>query len=104
MYAPTDPPHLERRLAPRRGNLAPPPGLDRRPGKQSTQSVNQFRWLFLSELVLHYTDSDLQILCAMQEEVDAKENQTVERAYWHAMSDGEHGQTSDQAKQLANKR
>jgi RHS repeat-associated protein len=55
MYARTDPPPLERRLAPHRGNLAPPPGMDHRPGPPPNQSVNQFQWLFLSELVLHNT-------------------------------------------------
>lgn len=54
MHARKEPPPPDRRLAPRRGNLAPPPGLDLRPGQQPNQCVNQFQSLFLSELVLHY--------------------------------------------------
>jgi hypothetical protein len=54
MHARTDPPQLERRLALGRGNLATPPGLDRREGKTTNQCVNPFQTVLLPELVLHY--------------------------------------------------
>src|SRR5882724_10222318 len=55
MYARTDPPQPERRVAPRRGIPTPPPGMDRRDGTTPNKSVSQFQTFFLSELVLHYS-------------------------------------------------
>jgi len=49
-----NPPQIGRRLASRRGILAPPPGMDRRPRKVPAESVNRFQRLFLSRVVLHY--------------------------------------------------
>ena len=54
MYARSEPPHHQSRLASGRGNLATPPALDNRNGKKSNQCVNRFQNFFLSELVLHY--------------------------------------------------
>ena len=58
MYAGAESPHHQRRLAPGRGDLATPPGMDHRNGKTKTESVNQFQTVFLSELVLHYTKQE----------------------------------------------
>ena len=55
MYAGAESPHNQRRVAFGRGDLATPPGMDHRNGKTTTESVNQFQTIFLSELVLHYT-------------------------------------------------
>ena len=59
MYARKESPPLERRVAPRRGILAPPPGLDRHPAKHPNQCVNHFLNFFLSEIVLHYKDKSI---------------------------------------------
>jgi RHS repeat-associated protein len=48
--------------------------------------------------------SDRQLLCDMQDEVDAKANQDAANAYMHAMSDGTHGETAAHARQTANDR
>jgi hypothetical protein len=56
MYARTDPPQPQRRLGSDCGILAPPPGMDRRDGKTTTKSVNQLQTIFLSELILHYSE------------------------------------------------
>src|SRR5258708_29463060 len=53
MYARTESPNDQRRVAFDRRNLATPPGLDCREGKTKT-CVNQFQPFFLSELVLHH--------------------------------------------------
>src|SRR6266480_4172695 len=54
MHARTESPQLKRRLAFNRGRLAPPPAMDYRPAKPTTECVNQFQRFFLSELILHY--------------------------------------------------
>src|SRR5438477_162080 len=65
MHARTESPQLKRRLAFNRGRLAPPPAMDYRPAKPTTECVNQFQRFFLSELILHYTHAnDLEILLA----------------------------------------
>src|SRR5580765_2347257 len=53
MYARTESPHDQCRVAFDRRDLATPPGLDCREGKTKT-CVNQFQSFFLSELVLHH--------------------------------------------------
>jgi len=50
------------------------------------------------------SDEDISILCEMQDEVDGKANQHAKDSFMHAMRDGEHKQTPDAAKQLANNR
>jgi len=55
MYARSEPPRHQRRLAVGRGNLASQPETDHRDGKISTQCVNEFQSFILSELVLRYT-------------------------------------------------
>src|SRR5216117_1185822 len=59
MHARTESPQLKRRLAFNRGRLAPPPAMDYRPAKPTTECVNQFQRFFLSELILHYKSETL---------------------------------------------
>ena len=51
MYARTESPQHQRRLAFGRGDLVTPPGMDYREGKTTTKCVNQFQTFLLSELV-----------------------------------------------------
>lgn len=50
------------------------------------------------------TKSDVDILCDEQGVVDGKANQDAAHSYMHAMRDGTHGQTVEEAKRLANDR
>ena len=50
------------------------------------------------------SDDDIKILCDMQDLVDGKANQDAAHVYMHAMRDGTHDQTVQEAKDMSNNR
>src|SRR5438309_573033 len=100
MYARSEPSHYQSRLASGCGNLATPPELDYRNGKNSNQCVNRFQAVFLSELVLHYTDPSTATRAARTDAdrtAQPSENCSPWRIIWTKNSDADSFSSSIEA-------